>query len=154
MKYHSIIALFVVVAAYNQPHRVQPGIPATRLEITSWDSTKNWKIYKLQNFNRVFRIPVDSFRYLQSKPLNDDSIHMYLSDTKELPPASPAWMGCYLTSYETSGGKIRKAIISHYGGFFYCQLENAYFQVSSIEQQDWLSYLSSSYLNIHENGTK
>ncbi|WP_188937795.1 hypothetical protein [Puia dinghuensis] len=140
MKFLSLMFLLICVAAYNRPH---PAVP--------WHSTKNWRIYKLQNFNRVFGIPADSLQYLENKPLNDDSMHIFLSDAKELPSTNPAWMGCYLTSYETSDGKIRKAVISHYGGFFYCQPENAYFEVSSDVQQDWLNYLSSSYMSIHQH---
>ena len=154
MKSLSLIYLFIYVVAYSHHHPVQSIDYRTRLPIAPWDSTKNWKIYKLQNFRRVFTIPADSLQYLESKPLNDDSMHMYFSDTKELPSINPMWMGCYLTSYETSDAKIRKAIISHYGGFFYCQPENAYFQVSSNLQQDWLNYLSNSYLSTHHNGIK
>ena len=119
-----------------------------------WDSTRNWKLYKLRNFNRVFRVPADSLHYLQSRPLSDDSIHLLLTNAKKIEGINPMWQGCYLVSYETVNGQICKAIISHYAGFFYCQAENAYFQVSPSLQLDWLEYLSEIYVNIERIDVK
>jgi hypothetical protein len=154
MKYLLILISFIVVFAFTRANAVHSVVRNDTLTVVAWNSTKNWKIYKLQNFNRVFGVSIDSLKYLENKPLNDDSMHMFLSDTKELPSMSPMWMGCYLTSYESSDGKVKKAIISHYAGFLYCQQENTYFQINSDAQQDWLTYLSSSYLNIRENRTQ
>jgi hypothetical protein len=114
----------------------------------AWDSTRNWKIYKLQKFQQVFQIPPDSLRYLTRASLNDDSMHMYLNTSKPL-TTNPAWMGCYLVSYESADGSVRKAIISHYAGFFYSEFHKTYFQISSEEQQAWLNYISGAYINIH-----
>jgi hypothetical protein len=116
-----------------------------------WDSTKNWKLYKLSNFNGVFRIPEDSLQYLASKPLNDDSMHILLSSAIKLQDINPMWQGCYLASYQNADGQTRKVIISHYGGFFYCQPDHVYFQVSPNVEQQWLEYLSDSYININRN---
>lgn len=114
----------------------------------SWDSTKNWKLYRLANFQQVFRIPSDSLQNLKSRPLNDDSVHQFLSNAKKLQNINPVWMGCYLASYQSSDGKLKKAIISHYAGFFYCQWEKSYYQLDPAQQQDWLSYLSAAYTAI------
>jgi hypothetical protein len=119
-----------------------------------WESTKNWRLYKLHNFNQVFRTPTDSLKYLQSKPLSDDSMHLLLISAKEIGDTNPAWQGCYLASYQTANGDTRKAIISHYAGFFYCQSDNAYFQVSPTVQRDWLEYLSESYVDIDRASAK
>jgi hypothetical protein len=113
----------------------------------SWGSTKNWKIYKLIDFSTVFRIPPDSLQYQESRPLNDDSMHDFLATAKKLADSiNPMWMGCELASYKTPDGKIHKAIISHYAGFFYSQPENAYFQLDQSQHQAWLSYFTSAYM--------
>jgi hypothetical protein len=117
-----------------------------------WDSTKNWKLYQLRNFNHVFSIPPDSLQFLKTKPLNDDSMHMFLSRSKKLDGVNPMWQGCYLASYQTANGQIHKAIISHYAGFFFCQSGKVYYQVDSSVQRDWLEYFSDSYINIGDNG--
>jgi hypothetical protein len=119
-----------------------------------WDSTTHWKIYKINNFDRVFRIPIDSLQWLQGRPLKDASIHSFLSDAKKLPAVSPLWMGCYLTSYQAPDGSLKKAIISHYAGFFYCQLDNNYFQLDPAKQNDWLTYLSDEYVDFDPQNSK
>jgi hypothetical protein len=113
-----------------------------------WDSTSNWKIYQLHRFNRVIRTPIDSLKYLLCKPLNDDSVHLFLLNAKRIPATDLVWRGCYLASYKAPNGTIKKAIISQYAGFFYCQLENSYFQLDTPKQRDWLAYLSDSYVSI------
>lgn len=149
MKQVSLI-LAILSATYSQSNSFHFPVLRSSSITTSWDSTKNWKIYKLQKINRVFQIPIDSLQYQEKATLNDDTIHLYLSEIINLHNTNPVWMGCYLTSYETPDGKVHKAIISHYGGFFYCQPENAFFQIRSDDQHDWLSYLSNAYLKIME----
>jgi hypothetical protein len=75
-------------------------------------------------------------------------MHIYLSGCKELPKLNPVWMGCYLASYETTDGHLRKAIISHYAGFFYSDSDKTFFEIGSQDQQAWLNYISGSYLKI------
>jgi hypothetical protein len=75
-------------------------------------------------------------------------MHGYLKGSKELPKPNPAWMGCYLASYEGSDGHPRKAIISSYAGFFYSDFEKSFYEIGSQDQQAWLNYISSSYLKI------
>jgi hypothetical protein len=121
---------------------------AQPLRPSYWDSTSNWKIYQLHRFNRVIRTPIDSLKYLQYRQLNDDSIHLLLLNAKQISASNLVWRGCYLASYQAPDGTIKKAIISQYAGFFYCQLENSYFQLDTPKQRDWLSYLSDSYVAI------
>ena len=154
MKYLITIAIFSGLLR-NTHSLVFYSTPKAQQEVKAqWDSTKNWRLYKLHNFNTVFRIPADSLHYLQSNPLSDDSIHIFLTGAKKIEGVNPVWQGCYLASYETSNGEIRKAIISHYAGFFYCQPDNVYFQVNPTLQREWLKYLSESYVNIHRADTK
>ncbi len=116
----------------------------------NWDSTRNWKIYKLNKFNQVFNIPVDSLQYLSSRRLNDDTMHLMLSGSTNLGATSPLWMGCYMASCQTSTGKIQKIVISVYGGFFFSPADHTYYQIGADIQKDWLEYLSQSYGNIQQ----
>ena len=119
-------------------------IMQNRQHIANWDSTLNWKIYKLANFKAVFRIPPDSLAYLESRSLSDDSVHNYLSSVTKL-EGNPTWMGCYLLSYEMPNKSIRKAIISRYGGFFYVQNEYSYYKIDASLQKEWTDYLSATF---------
>jgi len=154
MKQITLIIVLISLASYTWPHFSKPITPRPDRSTQTWDSTRNWKIYKLQNFDIVFRIPTDSLPYLGKKALSDDTMHVFLSQSSQLGTSSPLWMGCYLASYEDAKGKTRKTIISHYGGSFYCQSDNAYFQVSSADQTDWLNYLSQCYMSIPEADKK
>ena len=147
MKLIPIVILFTL-SHFSFSTSFRP-LPGSRTKPLSWDSTKNWKIYKLRDLTAVVQVPIDSLKFLKSTSLDDDSMHIFLSRAKELSTGSPAWMGCYLTSYETSDGKIRKDIVSYYGGFFYCPAEDTYFQLDAEATHVWLEYLSQSYLTIH-----
>ena len=151
MKHIALIVGLVGLTSY-----LYPGSILARSDrfTHSWDSTKNWKLYKLQNFNCVFRVPPDSLKYLERKALNDDSMHTFLSQATKLGTVNPVWMGCYLASYEDADGKVQKAIVSQYGGFFYCQSENTFFQISSADQSDWRNYFENSYMSIPEINRK
>ena len=117
---------------------------------TTWDSTVNWKIYKLAAFKTVFRIPPDSLTYFESKPLNDDSVHRFLSGVSKF-QGDHTWMGCYLVSFELPDHTIRKIVISHYGGFFYAPYAHTFYQVDDAQRKGWLEYLSDKYVTIPSN---
>ena len=121
-----------------------------RHQSMSWDSTLNWKIYKLAAFKTVFRVPADSLAFFESGPLNDDSVHHFLSGVSKI-SGGHDWMGCYLVSYELPDHTIRKVIISHYGGFFYAPQEHSFYQIEAMQQKEWLEYLSDKYVNIPSN---
>ncbi len=57
-------------------------------------------------------------------------------------------MGCYLVSYEFPDHRIKKAVISHYGGFFYAQADQSFYQIESAQQKEWLEYLSAVYISM------
>jgi hypothetical protein len=143
MKYTSFL-IYLAMLNFRTPtvcevHNQRPRQP------TNWDSTVNWKIYKLAAFKTVFRIPPDSLAYVKNRPLNDDSVHQYLTGVSKL-PGNPNWMGCYLVSYELADHSTRKAIISQYGGFFYVQKEHNFYQIDAAQQKEWLEYLSAAYM--------
>ena len=142
MKYTLI---FLTLAIFNHHISTLSGaVKQKPQQTTNWDSTSNWKIYKLANFKAIFRIPADSLSYIESRPLSDDSVHTYLSGVSKL-SSNPTWMGCYLLSYEMPDKSIRKVIISRYGGFFYLQKEFSYYQLDAMLQKDWTDYLSATY---------
>jgi hypothetical protein len=116
-------------------------------EPTSWDSTVNWRIYKLADFKTVFRIPSDSLIYFESAALNDDSIHRFLSGASKF-QGDHTWMGCYLVSYKMPDESVRKVIISHYGGFFYAPHEHTFYQIEDAQKKEWLDYLSDKYVTM------
>jgi hypothetical protein len=116
----------------------------------NWDSTVNWKIYKIANFKAIFRVPPDSLLYIENRPLNDDSVHHYLSGAAKL-PGNQTWMGCFLLSYELADHSIRKAVISQYAGFFYAQTEHCFYKIDAEQQKEWLDYLSATYIAMPSN---
>jgi len=129
-------------------------INATRQHLTKnwkspivWDSTTNWKIYSPNNFDRIWRMPIDSLKYLKSQPLNNDSMHNFLIDMKDLEGKKPLWMGCYLTSCQTPDGQIRKVLISHYAGFLYSEWDKSYHVLDPSQLKPWLEYLSDAYVS-------
>lgn len=146
MKYLLLIQVIVFSLAYTS--RRIPGPHLQNIGVSSWDSTKNWRIYKLQNLKKVVRVPVDSLKFIANTPLNDDSMHAFLSTSRKLSVESPAWMGCYLVSYEDPNGQVRKVIISHYAGFFYSEAQNSYFEIDASMQKDWLNFLSDTYVKL------
>lgn len=146
MKYLLLIQIIVFSVAYTS-HRM-PDSHMQNRGMSHWDSTRNWRIYKLQNLRKVVRIPVDSLKLIDNTPLNDDSMHSFLSTSRKLTVEGPAWMGCYLVSYEDPNGQVRKVIISQYAGFFYSEAQNSYFEIEASAQQEWLHFLSDNYIKL------
>jgi hypothetical protein len=112
-----------------------------------WERTTRWKMYALNNSSKVFAIPPDSMRTLAAVPMNDDSIHLLLANTKLYQvPMSPAWMGCYLTSCENDKGQFMKIVVSVYGGFFLDEFDGKYYHIDPASTRRWLDYLRRSYI--------
>ena len=147
MKYLAIICLLTSLGAWKiKP--AQQGLPKNCQPSIVWDSTINWKIYPLTDFNRIWQLPIDSLKYLKGRPLNDDSMHTFLMDGKDLQGKKPLWMGGYLTSCQTRDGQIRKVVISHYAGFFYCEWDKSYHILDPSKLKIWLEYLSNAFISI------
>jgi hypothetical protein len=147
MKYVAIICL---IASLGVPKTqvTQQRLSENGQTLPILDSTTNWKIYPLTDFNRIWRMPMDSLKYLKSRPLNNDSMHAFLVDVKDLQGKKPMWMGCYLTSCQTPDGQVRKVLISHYAGFLYCEWDKSYLLLDSSQLKSWLEYLSNAYVSI------
>jgi len=147
MKYLAIICLITSLGV-RKIQFTQQRLPKNGQSSAIFDSTTNWKIYLLTDFNRIWRMPIDSLKYLKSRPLNNDSMHAFLVDAKDLQGKKPIWMGCYLTSCKTPDGQVRKVLISHYAGFIYCEWDKSYYLLDSSQLKSWLEYLSNTYVSI------
>lgn len=147
MKYLAIICLITFLGV-RKIQVTQQRLPKNGQMLAILDSTTNWKIYPLTDFNRIWRMPIDSLKYLKSRPLNNDSMHTFLVDVKDLQGKKPIWMGCYLTSCQTPDGQVRKVLISHYAGFFYCEWDKSYHVLDESQLKFWLEYLSNAYVSI------
>lgn len=112
-----------------------------------WNKTTDWKLYRYQG-NELFSISLDSLNSLQNIPLAQNSMAIYLSQiTIKHPKAATHWMGGYIATCQADGS-LRKVVLSNYGGFFYDQSANTYYQLLSEKIDDWLSFLQSSYLTM------
>ena len=146
--YRIAISFLALVYITAEKEGVPAFLPPNQL--CAWDSTSNWRIYKLNDFRRVFAVPPDSMRHLESVSINDDSIRQMLCTSENIAIENPLWMGCYLASYQTSQGDMEKVIISQYGGFFFIPKKKAYFQIEGTKRTDWLTYLSKSYVKMED----
>jgi hypothetical protein len=146
MKY--LLLIYIIACSLGYTSRQMSNSCMHCRRISSWDSTKNWRIYNLENLKRVVQVTADSLKLINNTPLNNDSMHSFLSSCRKLAVESPVWMGCYLVSYEDPNGQVRKVIVSHYAGFFYSEAQDSYFEIDSSMQQDWLNFLSNNYIKL------
>jgi hypothetical protein len=147
MKYLTTICLLTFLGAWKNQTTQQRLIKNCQSSII-WDSTTNWNIYTLTDFNRIWQMPIDSLVFLKSRPLNSDSMHAFLVDVKDLQGKKPIWMGCYLSSCQTPDGQVRKVLISHYAGFLYCDWNKSYIMIDPSQLKSWLEYLSNAYVSV------
>jgi hypothetical protein len=147
MKYLIIICLLTSLGAWKIRATQQP-LNKNRSSPIPWDSTTDWKIYPPSNFNRIWQLPIDSLKYFKSQPLNNDSMHSFLANVKDLGGTKPIWMGCYLTSCQTPDKQIRKVLISHYAGFLYSEWDKSYHILDPSQLKSWLEYLSDAYVSV------
>jgi len=109
-----------------------------------WDSTKNWRIYHIAD-QGAFGFPLDTLKNFSSQRLNDDSVREFLKNLHTLAIKDPVWMGYYVTSCQFPDGRVRKIIISMYGGFLLDQYDGAYYELPVELRKSWLAYLSELY---------
>lgn len=85
----------------------------------------------------------------QSIELSNQMMNTFMNDVSEWPIEKYSlWMGLYIATCEMEDKKIRKIIISNYGGFFYDQLTKRYYELPSELKDQWLSFLNDSMKKI------
>lgn len=118
--------------------------------LVDWSKAKSWRLYASQEFD-VFDYSLDTLRKIQSIPLNDDSVRLFMRDAKEIADKdSPLWMGLYLLTCELPSGEVRKVEVSRYGRFFYDEKEKKYYNVQAQLSQDWRLYINSNFLKLYK----
>ena len=109
-----------------------------------WTITKEWCLYDIHNSN-AFYFSLDTLKTFRSILLNDSVMSEMLGGSIEWPDnRAPVWMGLYVTTTRLLDGSIRKLDVSVYGGFFYDELNKAYYSVSPEKKAKWLGYLHDS----------
>ena len=117
----------------------------------NWSSSKNWKLYNIHN-KAGFNYPVDTLVHIKSINLNNDTMHAMLRNAVIWPKEKTSvWMGLYIATYEGEDNKIKKVIISSYGGFFYLQSSKRYYQIPAEQTAKWFEWLNDNSKKIdHE----
>src|ERR1700712_2787637 len=104
-------------------------LSAVTAQSIDWNKTSHWKMYKLKA-DKPLGYSVDTLINFHFAAINDDSIHYFLRTAAIWPlEKTSLWMGAYYASYEQEG-KVYKADISQYGGFFYDEATKRYYQVT------------------------
>jgi len=111
-------------------------------EPINWQKTSHWQLYKI-NDRVMFSISTDSLKLFKNYQLQPDSIMNFLNGIIQLPKIQGvAWMGGVLASC-VYDGKVRKILISDYGGFFYDQASGNCFQLPTQVKDDWMVYINN-----------
>jgi hypothetical protein len=115
-----------------------------------WSDTKDWRLYYIYS-KGSFAYSVDTLKYFKYINLNQDSMQLFLHEVTEIPKErTPLWMGYYIASCRLSDGTLVKIEISQYGRFFYEEKERRYYQLKEDIGQDWLSYLTRSWIMLED----
>lgn len=110
-----------------------------------WFSTTNWRLYDLKG-RSIFKYSDSSLKQVRYVLLNNDSIILLIRNASLIPSGKePVWMGAYVASCEQKG-KVIKIEISQYGGFFYNEADQKYYELPENLKKDWLEYLSQYYM--------
>jgi hypothetical protein len=107
----------------------------------NWQQTSHWRLYKIKG-SQQFSISADSLSLFKNYQLRSDSMVYFLHAADPKPAdARPTWMGGAVATclYD---GKIRKILISSYGGFFYDQTSDTFFQLPGQMKDEWMGYIN------------
>lgn len=108
----------------------------------NWQQTSHWRLYKIKGAVQ-FSISADSLDLFKNYQLRSDSMVYFLRSADPLPAdARPTWMGGAVATCQYDG-KIRKVLISSYGGFFYDQMSDTFFQLPAQKKDEWLGYINN-----------
>jgi len=105
-----------------------------------WAKTSYWTIYEIHDGN-AFSYSIDTLNAFKGHRLDDSTIHEFLVGTTKLTAEkTPVWMGMYVTTLKMPDGSTTKAEISVYGGFFFIEKLQQYFEVSDENKEAWLKF--------------
>jgi hypothetical protein len=117
-----------------------------------WEQSSHWTLYQYEG-NRLFDFSIDSLKFIKSSKLNEDSMAYFVKSATLLNKKGLAWMGGYIVTCKINGS-LRKVEISNYGGFFYDQSSNTFYQIPEAKIDDWLAFLQNSYKAMIKNGKR
>lgn len=110
----------------------------------NWKNAKNWKLYDIHG-QAGMRYTLDTLKYFKSILLDKDTMQMFCNQITAWPKEDySVWMGLYVATCETEEKKLRKIVISTYGGFFYDPESKRYYQVPTDMTSDWLEFFNDS----------
>lgn len=136
---------FFVLLFYGSYSAAKVGPTPKAQPSIDWRDTKNWNLYDIHSKNG-FLFSIDTLRFFRKVPLNEDTMKTFLSSISEIPPdKTPVWMGYYVSSCQLQDGATIKIEVSQYGGFFYSESENRYFQLPSVARSSWLNFFTSKW---------
>jgi hypothetical protein len=117
-------------------------ITISSTQVPPWQQASQWTIYNVRGA-KFYKISLDSLDKYHNRPLNDDSMRTFLSQSSALPSDKPlVWMGAFVTSCIIDHQR-RKIDISSYGGFFFDETDKKFYTIPQEIQKDWLNYLAS-----------
>jgi hypothetical protein len=147
----ALVCLILATASLLSAGKINTT-PVHRLPYYSinWADTKDWRLYYVQS-KGAFAYPIDTLKAFKSVDLNQDSMKMFLQAVTEIPTERiPVWMGYYVATCKLPNGTSIKIEISQYGRFFYEEKEKRYYQLNEEVQDNWLSYLTSKWLQLED----
>jgi hypothetical protein len=107
-----------------------------------WQKATNWTLYNTGG-DKYYKVNADSLSRYPHRLLNADSMREFLTHVVLMPPDNPPIsMGAFVASCIIDG-KQRKIDISRYGGFFYDETGEKYYELPKALQKDWLTYFRS-----------
>lgn len=110
----------------------------------NWKNARNWKLYNIQD-KAGFKYSLDTLNSFQSINLKNEIMQTFMSNVSEWPKEKYSmWMGLFIATCETEDKKLRKVIISNYGGFFYDQLTMRYYELPDELKSPWLELLNGN----------
>ncbi|HVW62259.1 MAG TPA: hypothetical protein VHC48_19545 [Puia sp.] len=112
-----------------------------------FERSTHWRLYGITGSN-LFKYRIDTLGSFPYAALTDDSIHYFLNDASVWPPGDPpVWMGSHIGTYIFEGIE-RKVDISLYGGFFFDEKSQTYYQIADSKIDNWQSYIRRSFMRI------
>jgi hypothetical protein len=110
-------------------------------QASDWQKATNWIIYNVQGRD-VSELPMDSLDQFSHHALNMDSMKTFLRSVTAISPHGAVWQGVYVTTCVLHNQK-RRVDISTYGGFFYDESQQKYFEIPVNLRKEWFDYLGN-----------